>query len=138
MFACRSNDFEPVRQDVTAKGLAPSCRRCGCTPSARYFKLQVNTASRSSNVCEVQCLCSITANGIRVAPWSPTAPGKLKANVSTDCVLSQLHGVPSIQRPKGTMGGPSHKSALAMWFLDGSVKPSIEHIASMLLSWPIH
>ena len=79
----------------------PSCRLWGITSSMQHLSDHATTSSKASMEALLIKWCFIMAAiGRRILPSSPVWPGKDIATVSTDLVRSQLHGVPSSQRPR--------------------------------------
>ena len=86
----------------------PSCLTVGITPLRRQPMLQAKTLNRASAVVRFAKWRFRTAvRGILISPPWPCKPGKLMLIVSTDSVLSQLQGVPSIQIPRPRRGPPT-------------------------------
>ena len=88
-----------VRLPSLLRQAEPSCLHVGHPPVAKTSSDHLTTTWISDQVFSHTFFLLNAVTGIRRFLYSPISPGKFMLKVSTVSLLSQLHGVPSAQRP---------------------------------------
>ena len=87
-----------------------SCRACGAVPKKHHCKLQLTISMMSVHVLAPICFRDMAVIGSRKVWYGSLTPGRFRLKVSTDSVLSQLHGTPSPHNPRATNLSPARAS----------------------------